>query len=501
MQVIERDVRDVVAPTQMCVGVPSACKVASHAIQKAFDHPSTQAVLLVDASNAFNAVNRLAALHNIPRVCPAAGRVFVNTYSHPIKLFLSGGGVLLSQEGTCQGDPLAMAFYALAVCPLIRKLSSACQNTSQVWYADDDAAVGDLQDLRQYWEHVSSLGPAYGYHPNATKSVVLVKPELEVTARQVFGDTALHVTAVGTMYLGAPVGTESFMEERVRILVQQRCSELQTCAQVANTQPHALYHVFVNALQHKWLYLQRVAAVPSALFRPLDETICLTVLPAITGQLLSEDDDQRRLVALPARNGGLNIPIPSSCAAAERSHSLAVTQPLVTLLLPSYCSAVSDQDTSTLRTPPRPPSSPAGAPTAVVPSTLGYESPCHQPVATPPVVDDVSPSQQSSTTSPDVDFVSPTPPVVDYVSPSVDYVSPSQQSSTTSPDVDFVSPTPPVVDYVSPSVDYVSPSQQSSTTSPDVDFVSPTPPVVDYVSPSEQSSTTSPDVDFIVSPS
>ena len=35
-----------------------------------FEDPSTEAVLLVDASNAFNALYRAAALHNIKYICP-----------------------------------------------------------------------------------------------------------------------------------------------------------------------------------------------------------------------------------------------------------------------------------------------------------------------------------------------------------------------------------------------------------------------------------------------
>ena len=57
-----------------------------------------------------------------------------------------GGETLLSQEGTTQDDPLAMAMYALATVPLIYKVKA--NGLRQVWYADDAAGGGKLASLR-----------------------------------------------------------------------------------------------------------------------------------------------------------------------------------------------------------------------------------------------------------------------------------------------------------------------------------------------------------------
>ena len=65
----------------------------------------------------------------------------------PIRLFITGEGEIASTEGTTQGDPLAMAMYALAVTPLIRSLRQSQPDVSQVWYADDATAGGKLVSL------------------------------------------------------------------------------------------------------------------------------------------------------------------------------------------------------------------------------------------------------------------------------------------------------------------------------------------------------------------
>ena len=86
-----------------------------------------------------------------------------------------GEGEISSSEGTTQGDPLAMAMYALAIRPLIR---DAELNARQVWFADDATAAGKLVTLRQWWQLVTTTGPEFGYHPNANKTHLVVKPEL-----------------------------------------------------------------------------------------------------------------------------------------------------------------------------------------------------------------------------------------------------------------------------------------------------------------------------------
>ena len=96
-------------------------------MREIFTLDDMEAVKLADASNAFNAVNRQAALHNIQVTCPAISTILSNTYQAPIKLFIVGEGEINSSEGTIQGDPLAMAMYALAIRQLIDELRAKCK--------------------------------------------------------------------------------------------------------------------------------------------------------------------------------------------------------------------------------------------------------------------------------------------------------------------------------------------------------------------------------------
>ena len=82
-------------------------------MRKIFQDPDTEAALLVDATNAFNSINRQAALHNVSVICPPLGQVLINTYRSSIRLFVTGSGEIASTEGTTQGNPLVMTMYAL----------------------------------------------------------------------------------------------------------------------------------------------------------------------------------------------------------------------------------------------------------------------------------------------------------------------------------------------------------------------------------------------------
>ena len=127
-------IRSVVAagPLQVCAEQAAEYEDAIHAMRDLFCDAGSEATLLVDASNAFNSVNRQAGRHNISILCLALSMVLHNTYGAPTRLFVTGQGEISSREGTTQGDPLAMSMYALAVVPLIRQLRSAVPDASQV---------------------------------------------------------------------------------------------------------------------------------------------------------------------------------------------------------------------------------------------------------------------------------------------------------------------------------------------------------------------------------
>ena len=208
---ISNDIQEAASPlqVQICAGHLSGCEAAVHAMHQVYQTSSTEAVILVDACNAFNSLNRETALRSILHLCPPLAKILVNTYRDDVQLFIDGD-TLLSQEGTTQGDPLAMAMYAVAITPVIRSLED--DEIKQVWFAYDAAAGGGLAGLRRWWDLIFEKGPAYGYYPNPTKTCLVAKEENIEMAKKVFQGTGISVTEEGKKHLGAAIGTQAFVE-------------------------------------------------------------------------------------------------------------------------------------------------------------------------------------------------------------------------------------------------------------------------------------------------
>ena len=238
----------------MCGGQICGIEAAVHAARQAFDSEKCEAALLVDATNAFNSLTRQTALQNIRRLCPPIATILVNTYRAPTELFVDND-LILSQEGTTQGDALAMAMYGLATIPLIRKLDSPCK---QVWYTDDSAAFGSLEQLRSWWDRLTTEGPRFGYFANSSKTWLITKDQYLHNAANIFADSGVNITSHGRPYLGAPLGPPEFVEEYLCSKVEEWTSSITVLSEIAVSQPHAAYSALTHGLSSKWSYLSRV---------------------------------------------------------------------------------------------------------------------------------------------------------------------------------------------------------------------------------------------------
>ena len=208
LKVVKGEIQEATGSKQLCTvqisGVEGAIHMARECCMK-----DTEAVLLIDASNAFNSLNHVA-LHNIQFTCPKLSTVLYNTYRAPSDLYIDE--VILSQEGTTQGDPLAMPTYALATIPLIDQLP---HNITQIWYTDDACAIGSVADLHAWWNELTTRGQKYAYRVNAIKTWLVIKESVMSEASKIFSGTAVNITSHGRPYLGSPIGSQSYVKEFV----------------------------------------------------------------------------------------------------------------------------------------------------------------------------------------------------------------------------------------------------------------------------------------------
>ena len=125
-----------------------------------------------------------------------------------------GGETILPQGETTQGDPLAMAMYALALVPMI-------------------AGFGDT---------------------------VMKDVNLPV-ARAIFEDTGIQFTTHGRQYLGAAIGSADFVQLLVNDKVREWSDKLFRLSGIGFTQPHAAYSALTHGLLGRWTFLSRTKHV------------------------------------------------------------------------------------------------------------------------------------------------------------------------------------------------------------------------------------------------
>ena len=97
MIVVKKDVMVSAGPLQLCTGIPSGCEATVHAMAELFEEPENQGVLLADAENAFNSLNRKVALHKhflrVSCTCYCPEQLLPDTS----RLIVPCGGELLSK--------------------------------------------------------------------------------------------------------------------------------------------------------------------------------------------------------------------------------------------------------------------------------------------------------------------------------------------------------------------------------------------------------------------
>ncbi|XP_066925323.1 uncharacterized protein [Clytia hemisphaerica] len=338
-----------VGDLQLCGGQKSGCEAAVHAMRTLFEEENCDGILLVDADNAFNRINRRVMIHNIQIVCPEIAIFISNTYSSSARLFVSGGYEISSSEGTTQGDPVAMPLYALALVPLLENIDS--NNINQVAYADDLSAAGQLKFLLRWWVKLQNVGPHLGYFPKSSKSWLVVKPDKYELAKVIFEGTGINITKEGKRHLGAAVGTNEFKIEYVTDFVNDWVSQLKLLSEIAKAYPQSAYCAFTAGFVHKFNYLIRTVPDVKTLLQPVEDVIRHHFIPALCDGRTC-NDYERQLLSLPVKLGGLGIIDVTESCGIEFQQSIKHTQDLVRKIINQNVDMVAGNSNDLPNSPP-----------------------------------------------------------------------------------------------------------------------------------------------------
>ena len=138
-------------------------------------------------------------------------------------------------------------------------------------------------------------------------------------------ESKVKVKSEGKLHFCAVIGSEAFRVSYTTAIVDDWIKQLKFLSIIAELKPQSAYSTFVDGYKGKLTYLMSTILSLGDLLKPLGDVIRFKFIPAITcGHWWSDND--RILLSLPVRFGGLEIPLFHNDAKYEYGNSRKLTQ-------------------------------------------------------------------------------------------------------------------------------------------------------------------------------
>ena len=158
---IRKDLISLVCSLQVCPEYKAGCEWITHALHKIYEEDKSEAILLVDPSNAFNPVNRKTFLHNIGITCLPRAKFVRNCYSYfPTFHHWCRGNWIYWRDNSRRShryDNLCHSYNTA--------YSHDNRHYTSRWFIH-----GKIIQLKKWWDALCQLSPKFGYYPEGVKS-------------------------------------------------------------------------------------------------------------------------------------------------------------------------------------------------------------------------------------------------------------------------------------------------------------------------------------------
>jgi hypothetical protein len=179
----------------------------------------------------------------------------------------------------------------------------------QPWYADDAGAGAKFDEMECFFRRLCEIGPLFGYYPEPTKSILIVRQHNLEKARLRF--PAFRVKT-GNRYLGGFIGEDEALNKWLDEKTKFWTEAVTDLTSVTQAFPQAAYSGLQKSLQQEWQFVQRVTKGIGPEFASVEQTLAETFLPTLFGGEYNEDDPRHALAGLPVKWAGLAIPDPTT---------------------------------------------------------------------------------------------------------------------------------------------------------------------------------------------
>ena len=108
---------------------------------------------------------------------------------------------------------------------------------------------------------------------------MIVKPNLEQSAREIFAGTDVCITTDGHKYFGGFIGSDEGKSDYIRSLLRKGGDQLLVLSEIAKFQPQAAYTAFVSGFRHRFTYHIRTVSDIKTEMQLIDNVIDTKLLP------------------------------------------------------------------------------------------------------------------------------------------------------------------------------------------------------------------------------
>ena len=130
------------------------------------------------------------------------------------------------------------------------------------------------------------------------------------------------------------IGTNENKKHYINEKISKWKDEINLLAEIAKTYPHSASSAYVTSYQHKMTcFLRNIPGIAEEM-RQVDEVVRHRLIPAIIGGHII-NDDERRMLSLPPRLGGLGLKVLEEEAEIYFRDSMGITSSLQNQILGS----------------------------------------------------------------------------------------------------------------------------------------------------------------------
>ena len=307
-----------------------------HALRTCPDHDR----VFIDASNAFNLVDRRKAFDAMCAECPQLATVFHALYDGATQVWLRAEDddwtTLLAEQGCIQGCVMGPCVFGFATLEAYRAVAAAladCPNSFFGAYSDDGCISAEhasaLTALRTYLREGEQCGLHVNFALGKTEVLLGACESDEEVTRRIDGYEALGVprenvrvhpvnggdeATYGYIHLGVPVGSRTYQSNTLRRLVDDFAELSLLLRDLKNPQQEWVFTYWV--LRQKFpFWLRHMCPSITSEVAPRIEDIMRSALTPVVGRELEDNVWQQMCLPLKAHGFGLGQVVDTISAA------------------------------------------------------------------------------------------------------------------------------------------------------------------------------------------